>query len=159
MAFESLTDSKIQQIAQMPKRVKNPTARFIADANHEKKEFLVESEDGTEQFRVFVRQNNTVTDDFSCGVQWFPVGAEPLILARFNGSSHTHPNRMEGNTLSYVFHIHRTTERYLHNNFSPEGYAEETTRYTSCNGALHALVSEFNITGIETTPDHPELWS
>ena len=92
MAFESLTDSKIQQLAKMPKRVKNPTARFVVDANHEKKEFLVENVDGTEQFRIFVRQNKTVTDDFSCGVQWFPVGAEPLILARFNGSSHVHPN-------------------------------------------------------------------
>lgn len=157
MAFESLTDAKIQELTRMPKRVKNPTARFIADANHDKKEFLVESDDGAEQFRVFVRQNKTVIDDFSCGVQWLPVGAEPLILARFNGASHTHPNRLEGNILNYVFHIHRTTERYLRNNFTPEGFAEETTHYTSCNGALHALSVEFNITGIETIPDHPEL--
>ncbi|MCX6979519.1 MAG: hypothetical protein NTV08_02030 [Verrucomicrobia bacterium] len=157
MAFESLTDEKIQQLAQMPKRVKNPTARMVADANHDKKEFLLESEDGAEQFRVFVRQNKTVTDDFSCGIQWQPAGSEPLILARFNGSSHEHPNHLEGEKLSLVCHVHRTTERYIRANRAPEGYAQATQVYTTCSGALHALTVEFNISGIETNPDHPEL--
>ena len=157
MAFESLTDEKIQQLALMPKRVKNANARMIPDANHDKKEFLLESEDGTEQFRVFVRQNKTLNDDFSCGIQWIPAAVEPLILARFNGSSHEHPNRLDGEKLSLICHIHRTAERYIRANLAPEGYAEATPAYTTCNGALHALTVEFHISGIETIPDHPEL--
>jgi hypothetical protein len=159
MAFESLTDAKIRELVRMPKQVKNPTARLIADANHDKKEFMVESDDSTEQFRIFVRQNRTVADDFSCGVQWLAAGTGALILARFNGSSHVHPNKIEGDIISFVCHIHRATERYIRGNFQPEGYAEPANSYTTCSGALHALVVEFNVTGLPTVPDHPELFN
>ena len=98
-----------------------------------------------------------VNDDFSCGIQWQPAASEPLILARLNGSSHEPPNHLEDETISLRCHIHRTTERYIRVNLAPEGYAEATQVYTTCNGALHTLTVEFNISGIETIPDHPEL--
>lgn len=80
MAFESLTDGKIQELLRMQKRVINPAARNVADANHEKRDYIVESADGTERFRLFVRQNKTINEDFSCGLQWLPPGGESLIL-------------------------------------------------------------------------------
>ena len=46
MAFESLTDERIRQLLTMKKRITNPTARQVADANHEKRDYLIESEDG-----------------------------------------------------------------------------------------------------------------
>lgn len=45
MAFESLTDEYIRQLLTMKKRVTNPTAWQVADANHEKKDFIVEGKD------------------------------------------------------------------------------------------------------------------
>lgn len=48
MAFESLTDDRIRQLLAMDKRITNPTARAVADANHEKKEYIVESADGND---------------------------------------------------------------------------------------------------------------
>jgi len=158
MAFESLTDEHIRQLLTMKKRVTNPTARQVADANHEKRDFIVESEDGVERFRLFVRQNKTVTDDFSCGLQWLPAGGESLILARYNGSSHEHPNHLEKAVIAFECHIHRTTERYIQSNLKPEGFAEQTNAYSTCAGALHQLVADCNITGVETKPDHPELF-
>ena len=157
MAFESLTDERIEQLLRMPKRVTNPTARNVADANHDKRDYVVESADGTERFKIFVRQNKTVLDDFSCGLQWLPPGSESLILARYNGSSHDHPNRLEGSRVDYVCHIHKTTERYVKANLKPECFAEATDTYETCGGALHRLVTDCNITGIETKGDHPEL--
>jgi len=159
MAFESLTDERIGQLQMMPKRVINPTARNVADANHDKRDYVVESVDGTERFKLFVRQNKTVVDDFSCGLQWLPAGSECLILARYNGSSHEHPNHIEGNRVDYACHIHKTTERYLQANLKPEGFAEKSTAYQTCKGALHQLVHDFNIDGLDTQPDHPEFLS
>ncbi len=81
MAFESLTDTRIQELLQMPKRVMNPGAHNVADANHDRRDYVIESADGTERFKLFVRQNKTITEDFSCGLQWLPPGGESLILA------------------------------------------------------------------------------
>jgi len=158
MAFESLTDIRIQELLQMPKRVTNPTARNVTDANHEKRDYVVESADGTERFKLFVRQNKTITDDFSCGLQWQPAGGESLILARYNGSSHEHPNKLEGTRVSFVCHVHQTTERYLQANLKPEGHATAAATYQTCNGALHQLVTDCNISGLVTEADHPELF-
>jgi len=159
MAFESLTDILIQDLLRMPKRVTNPTARNISDANHDKRDYVVESADGTERFRLFVRQNKTIIEDFSCGLQWLPAGGESLILARYNGSSHEHPNRLEGTKLSFVCHIHETTERYLQANLKPESFATaQAAKYQTCDGALHQLVADCNIGGLGTKADHPELF-
>jgi len=158
MAFESLTDTRIQELLRMPKRVTNPTARNVADANHDRMDYVVESADGAERFKLFVRQNKTIRDDFSCGLQWLPAGGESLILARYNGSSHEHPNKLEGTRLSFVCHIHQTTERYLHANLKPEGFAAaEAAKYQTCEGALHQLVTDCNVVGLDTKADHPEL--
>ena len=158
MSFESLTDEKIQQLLKMPKRVTNPKAREIADANHLKRDYTVKSDDGSEDFVLFTRQNKTVVDDFTCGLRWIAPGSEELMLARYNGASHLHPNRLEGNILQFVPHIHRTTEKYLRANLKPEGFAEEATRYKTMEGALNELVHDFNVAGLDTKPDHPELF-
>jgi hypothetical protein len=159
MAFESLTDDRIERLRRMPKRVTNPGARAVLDANHEKRDYILESEDGSERFRLFVRQNKTVSDDFSCGLQWLPAGSEELILTRYNGPSHRHPNRLEGDRLDFVCHIHRTTERYLRANLKPEAFAELTTAYRTCGGALHCLAGDCRVAGLETKADHPELFN
>jgi hypothetical protein len=159
MAFESLTDNRIRELLGMPKRVTNPTARNIADANHERRDYVVESADGAERFKLFVRQNKTITEDFSCGLQWLPAGGESLILARYNGPSHEHPNKLEGTKMSFACHIHEATERYLQANLKPEGFAvAEAAKYQTCDGALHQLVTDCNIGGLETRADHPDLF-
>jgi len=158
MSFESLTDERIQSLLNMPKHVTNPKAREVSDANHLKRDYNVKSDDGAEDFVLFLRQNKTVNDDFSCGLRWIPPGSEELILVRYNGPSHPHPNRLEGNKLEFVPHIHRTRERYLQANLRAEGFAETATRYTTMSGALHELVRDLHIIGLETTPDHPELF-
>ena len=49
--------------------------------------------------------------------------------------------------------IHIATEKYLRANRKAEGFAEATKRYNSVEGALHCLVTDCKITGIQTTPD------
>jgi len=57
-----------------------------------------------------------------------------------------------------VCHIHQATERYLQARLKPEGFAQATDTYKTCDGALHRLVSDCNIEGLETQADHPELF-
>jgi hypothetical protein len=158
MSFESLTDGRIAQLLEMPKRVTNPKAREVPDANHFRRDFTVQSEDGTQEFVLFTRQNKTITENFSCGLRWMPPGSEDLMLARYNGPSHSHPNRLEGDRIDHLPHIHRATERYLQANLKSEGFAETTERYKTLSGALHELVNDLHISGLETKPDHPELF-
>ena len=110
MSFESLNDERIRALLTMPKRVTNPKARNVSDANHHKQDYKVTSEDGTAQFVLFLRQNKSIDEDFSCGLRWIAPGSEDLILVRYNGPSHSHPNRLEGNTLDFVSHIHRAAK-------------------------------------------------
>jgi len=157
MAFESMTDDRIDSLLKTPKRIINPAARMVPDANHDRQDYVVQSVDGSENFKVFARQNKTVNDDFSCGLMWVSPGGESMILTRYNGSSHEHPNKIEKNKISYDCHIHLATERYIKANMRPESFATKTDAYKTCEGALHSLVTEWNITGIETKPDHPEF--
>src|SRR5439155_19824202 len=85
MSFESLTDERIQSLLNMPKHVTNPKAREVSDANHLKRDYNVKSDDGAEDFVLFLRQNKTVNDDFSCGLRWIPPGSEELILSVIMG--------------------------------------------------------------------------
>ena len=85
MSFESLTDERIQSLLNKPKHVTNPKAREVSDANHFKRDYNVKSDDGAEDFVLFLRQNKTVTEDFSCGLRWIPSGSVELILVRYNG--------------------------------------------------------------------------
>ena len=157
MPFESLTDERIETLLRMPKRITNPTARKVQDANHDKMDYVLESDDGSERFKLFVRQSKSVSDDFSCGLIWLPAGGESLILARYNGSSHEHPNHLEQTKISFACHVHQATERYIQASLKAESFAAETSAYQTCNGALHELTVNCNITGIQTVADHPEL--
>lgn len=129
----------------------------MSDLQHLKQTFQVESSDATELFCLWTRQNRNVLDDFSCGLKWLAKGSSGLLLLRYNGSSHRHPNHIEGNKIVRVCHMHRTTERYLQSDYQNEGFAEETDLYTTVQGALHQLVIDSNIQGVDTKPDDPEL--
>ncbi len=92
-------------------------------------------------------------NDFSCGISWIASNGESLTLARYNGPSHSHPNHIEKTRLGYCCHIHKATERYVQANKKPEGFAEETDRYKTLDGALHCLITDCNISGLRTEPE------
>jgi len=160
MAFESITDLKIGDLLSMPKRVVNPSSRAKLKDGHEQFNFKVRSLGDIEyEMTLYTRKNlrEGMEDDFSCGLCWNAPNGETLTLVRYNGSSHSHPNHLEKQMVSFECHIHRATERYIRANKKPEGFALATQRYQSLNGALHCLVSDCNISGISTSADEPFL--
>lgn len=157
MAFESLTDEKIQQLLNSPKQLSNPMSRSKNKDGHEQYNFRATSTDGTGHvFEIYKRQNlrEGMEDDFSCGISWVASNGETLTLKRYNGSSHNHPNQIEQTRVGYNCHIHIATERYIKANKKAEGFAEASTRYNSIDGAFHCLVTDCNISGITTKPDN-----
>ncbi len=157
MAFESLTDDKIADLLNCPKRLTNPQARSKNKEGHEQINYKVTSTDGSgHEFELYKRQNlrEEMEDDFSCGISWIAPNGETLTLKRYNGPNHDHPNHLEKVRLGYTCHIHIATEKYVKANRKAEGFAEATKRYNTVEGALHCLVTDCNISGIQTSSDN-----
>jgi len=54
--------------------------------------------------------------------------------------------------------IHKATERYILANRKPEGFAVKTEKYYTLKGAIHCLVHDCHITGLQTEQDLPKLF-
>lgn len=156
MAFESLTDDKIADLLNCPKRLTNPQARKKNKEGHEQVNYrAIASDNSGHQFEIYKRQNlrEGMEDDFSCGISWLAPNGETLTLKRYNGPNHDHPNHLEKLRLGYTCHIHMATEKYIKANRKAEGFAMATDRYNTVEGALHCLVLDCKISGMSTTPD------
>ena len=157
MGYESITDKKINQLVTVSKKVTNPNARKADKAGHYQYNYTVRSDDGYE-FQLYVRQNQLMDDDFSCGLSWLMPSGEILTLRRYNGPSHCHKNNIEDEKLCYNTHVHKATEKYIQANKKPDGFAELNKEYKTLKGALHCLVRDCNISGLQTEPDLPSLF-
>ena len=157
MNLKLYTDEEIAELRSTPKRVTNPNARWLKKPKlkpaHRQRNFKGSGKDREIRFSVYLRQNLTDENDFSCGISYRPRGSSSLTLARYNGSSHPHGD------ISYRPHIHRATERAIVAGRKPESEAEETNRFETLDGALACLVEDFNITGLKTRHDEPRMFS
>jgi hypothetical protein len=161
MAFESITDTKVEELIKLPKRVTNANIRAKLKDCHEQVNYsLICTTDDKYRFELYTRQNKMegMEDDFSCGLSWVAPNGETLTLCRYNGSSHNHPNHLENEKLGYTCHVHKTTERYLKANRKPEGFAVKSEKYGTLRGALFCLVNDCNISGLQTEQDLPKLF-
>lgn len=155
--MDVIPDTLIAELLRQPKRVANPKAKWHEKPGHWQRNFNLLATDYS--FSLFQRQNVRVPEDFSCGLLWEPPGGGRMILVRYNGPSHVHGNKLEGDTLRHVCHIHRTTERYLAAGIKDEGFAESSQRYRTLEGALHCIATDCFVSGLETTPDEPDLFT
>ena len=138
-----LTVSDIATLKAMPKKLMNPRARKKPHERYIAVDYDVEGPNG-EKFHIYTRQNLLDEDDFSTGLRWSRPGAD-VSLVRYNGSSHPHRNAIEGETLSFVCHIHEPTERYQAADKKGDGFATVTDRYGSLAGAFELLLTHWNI--------------
>ena len=97
------------------------------------------------EFHVILRKSRFNPLDFSVilGVR-LPQSSRIFRLRRYNGKSHEHTNKIEGQTF-YDFHIHMATERYQRLGYREpreDAYAEVTDRYGDATGALDCLIAD-----------------
>ena len=150
------TEAELNTLRSMPKRVKNPGARWAkkpkARPVHRQRNLnVIGNEDEQKRFLVYQRQSLEDSCDFSCGIVYLPRGALPLTLARYNGPSHVHGE------IDYRTHIHQATERAMAMGKKAESSATETDRFETLEGALACLLKDFAVQGLTAQLDQPRL--
>ena len=156
MSLRHYGDEELDELQALPKRVTNPGARWSDKPKlrpgHSQRIFQAVGEDDDEsRFSIYQRQNLADASDFSCGITYLPRGSSPLTLARYNGPGHEHGE------VGYHPHVHRATEKAIAVGRKPESEAEATNRFETLEGALACLIEDFNLRGVNATPDMPRL--
>ncbi|HDR9046246.1 hypothetical protein [Burkholderia vietnamiensis] len=141
--FLLLTDADLTEMRQTPKRIVNPSARWVSKGSHRQKDFNVIAErDPEEKYRVFLRISEHNESVFSAGIMRIFSSGETLVLARYNGGYHPHRNVIERTKVPAVCHKHTATERYIQAGHDPDGFAEPITGYNTVDGAFEMLQRE-----------------
>lgn len=159
MGLEIITDELITKLLEVPKAVENPRIKKKRDSGTERVTYILSDEEGN-RYNLYFRQNYKpgMEDDFSCGLSYILPSGETFTLVRYNGQSHSHPNKLEKERLGYVSHIHKSSKRYLDKTGKADGFAEATERYSTLDGALHCLLADCNISGLSANSDQPSLF-
>ncbi|MCH7974107.1 MAG: hypothetical protein IH949_09525 [Bacteroidetes bacterium] len=117
---------------------------FQESDGHKKNSFSIERLDGS-QFLIILRQNIHNINDFSVIFAFQEkVKNTNFKLRRYNGKSHEHTNKLEGDKF-YNFHIHFATQRYQDVGQKEKSYAKVTDRYSDIQKALKCLLKDCNI--------------
>lgn len=81
------------------------------------------------RFRIFVKVNTRIANNFSVGIVLYTAHGEKHDLIRCNGWHDEHENKLDTTVIpADTPHIHRLNEAYQRAGW-PMGYAEVTTRY------------------------------
>jgi hypothetical protein len=108
---------------------------------HKERELDVRGDNGT-MFQLILRQSDFNVLDFSVILAVQPENTNQLFrLARYNGKSHEHTNKIEGATF-YDFHVHRATERYQELGGREDAFAKPTADYQDFQTALRCLLRD-----------------
>lgn len=156
MVTKLYTESELDALRSMPKRISNPGARWLTKPKtrptHKQRSFqLTGGDDEGVRSQVYQRQNLEDQQDFSCGISYLSRGAQQLTLARYNGPSHEHGH------IAYRPHIHRASEKAISAGRKAESDATETDRFETVDGALACLMEDYHVSGVKVQHDEPGL--
>jgi hypothetical protein len=139
-----LTEAEIAALISEPKQLEpgfQSKLQLRPKHGHKERELEITGANGSE-FRLILRQSLFNILDFSAILVYSgKSSSQAFRLRRYNGKSHEHTNKIEGQTI-YDFHIHFATERYQHSGLREDAYAEATNRYGDIRGALTCLIQD-----------------
>ena len=149
-------EALIHELKPLPSDWSGQLRPKVGRIGHEVRDRDVAGVNGSD-FRVIVRQSTLNVLDFSVILAYRPMAGPRLFrLRRYNGRSHEHRNRIEGDRF-YDFHIHAATERYQLRGMDEDAYAQPTDRYGDLSGALAALIADCGFT-VATLGDTQMSW-
>lgn len=118
--------------------------RLRPKRGHKERDLDIRGERGNE-FRLILRQSIFSPLDFSIILAYrSPYTNRLFRLRRYDGKSHEHTNRIEGNTF-YDFHIHIATARYQELGMAEDAYAEPTDRFSDIHSAAQCLFEDCGV--------------
>ena len=146
--MEILSDDDIRDLIEIKKvSSRKIDARYLkmGGLGQRKANFEVQGVDGS-RFKVKIRQSSVNLLDFSIILSFCSSTTNRVYnLRRYNGNSHKHINKIEGNVIDHKFHKHIATERYLRRGFRIEGFANETDEYHTIEECLIVFQRDCNI--------------
>jgi hypothetical protein len=108
---------------------------------HKERELEITGSSGN-NFILKLRQSDYNVLDFSVILGVVSKDTNTVFrLRRYNGKSHGHTNKLEGNAF-YSFHIHTATERYQDLGGKEDFFAEATDRYGDIHGAIACMLED-----------------
>ncbi len=140
-----LDDGTIERLVDEPKPLPQEYQKRITlkpKSGHKEAELEVAGVNGSD-FSLILRQSISNPLDFSVILAYrVPKTNVSLRLRRYNGKSHEHRNKLEGDRF-YGFHIHTATERYQDEpGLDEDAFAELTNRYVDLHGAVQCMISD-----------------
>jgi hypothetical protein len=119
---------------------------------HDERELEISGEEGS-KYLLILRLSQISVFDFSVILAYQVPKTNVLFrLRRYNGKSHEHTNKLEGQTF-YDYHIHMATERYQQLGLREDSYVEPTNRYSDLDGAIQCVLADCNF----DVPPDPQL--
>ncbi len=141
-----LTQDDIDNLISCEKLVMVAPRRTLKAQNaYEENGLQVMSVDGQYQFKIFIRRNLKLRENFSVGLIYVPRdGSGEVRLVRCNGN---HDHRNPNGDLISGFHLHLATEDALELGLKSDRYAELATSYATLEEAIYYFFSYTNVTG------------
>lgn len=119
---DATLDALIKQQKPLPSGFREILSKMKEEDVHRRSELRITGSDN-DIFIIKLRINKLNAFDFSAILAYEQRETTGVfLLRRYNGKSHTHTNRIEGNSFR-DFHIHAATERYQTRGFREEAYA------------------------------------
>lgn len=138
-----LPDERIAELIEETKPV--PTdwqARLLPSqrrAGHRRATLEIFGTDGN-RFIATTRQSESFAENFSAILIHRTADGHAYRLLRCNGlHPGGHRNSIEDSDFGTTFHVHRATERYQVRGLREDGFAEETSAYSSLSQAIRHL--------------------
>jgi hypothetical protein len=145
-----LTDVQINALLNetktLPRDFRQRLLNLRSKNSHQSSQLMITAPSG-HVFEIFLRQGMNPLDFSAILGYHSPSLGRIFRLRRYNGKSHVHGNRIEGNTF-YDFHIHMATERYQNLGSREDTYAEPSPRFVNLAVALDCLVEDCGFEGI-----------
>lgn len=140
----TLTDAQIAELIAEPKPLPDDFRRRTTlreKRGHAEAQLDVTGDAGS-RFGLIFRRSLTNPLSFSVILGYRPPQSSQIFrLRRYNGKSHEHRNKIEGNQF-YDFHVHMATHRYQELGLREDGYAEPSERFADMDGAFECLIDD-----------------
>jgi len=117
------------------------------EKGHHRNDMELTTEDGSHVFRVFMRINERLPENFSIGLIYLPKDERGEIhLLRYNGPHGEFVRLGVAESHHVVHHVHRARKENLDAGKSAEKGAEPTEQFSDYNEALRIFLAEVGVT-------------
>ncbi|MHB1462558.1 MAG: hypothetical protein ACYC1M_14820 [Armatimonadota bacterium] len=139
------TNDDIVRMIGCPKRIiQQPKREMRAERGTIRNDMMLESEDGTNRFSVFMRRNEQFPENFTIGLRYLSREGQSFNLYRCNGPHGNHAELGFGHPHFY-YHSHHMMADDLNSVILAERHATIESGYASYEDAIFYFLNYVNV--------------